>query len=102
VRGQVRNNYDHPRSAIRVTAKLYTKDKAVAKTATVFAGNVLANEELAAQDMAAIAARLKNKAGANNTNVGVKPGRTIPFMAVFDSLPDNLDEYSVEVAGSTK
>jgi hypothetical protein len=85
-----------------VTAKLYTKDKALSKTATVFAGNVLSNQELAAQDMAAIAARLKNKEGANNTNMGVKPGRTVPFMAVFDKLPNNLDEYSVEVAGSTK
>jgi predicted Zn finger-like uncharacterized protein len=102
VRGQVRNNYDHPRSAIRVTAKLYTKDKTLAKTTTVYAGNVLSNSELAAQDMAAIAARLKAKAGANNSNVGVKPGQSIPFMAVFDNLPGNLDEYSVEVAGSTK
>ncbi len=102
VKGQIRNNYDHPRSAIRVTAKLYTKDKTLAKTATVFAGNVLSNQELAALDMAAIAARLKNKEGANNTNVGVKPGRTVPFMAVFDNLPSNLDEYSVEVASSTK
>jgi hypothetical protein len=32
----------------------------------------------------------------------VKPGAAIPFMAVFDSLPGNLDEYSVEVAGSSK
>lgn len=102
IKGQVRNNYDHPRSAIRVTAKLYTKDKTLAKTATVFAGNVLSSQELAAQDMAAIAARLQNKEGANNTNMGVKPGRTVPFMAVFDNLPNNLDEYSVEVAGSTK
>jgi hypothetical protein len=102
VRGQVRNNYDHPRSAIRVTAKLYTKDKTLAKTATVYAGNVLSNSELAAQDMAAIGARLKTKAGANNANVEVKPGQSIPFMAVFDHLPGNLDEYSVEVAGSTK
>jgi hypothetical protein len=52
--------------------------------------------------LAAIAARLKNKDGANNANMGVKPGRAIPFMAVFDNLPSNLDEYSVEVAGSTK
>ena len=102
VKGQVRNNYDHPRSAIRVTAKLYTKDKTLAKTATVFAGNVLSNQELTSQDMAAIAERLKNKEGTNNVNVGVKPGRSIPFMAVFDNLPNNLDEYSVEVAGSTK
>jgi pilus assembly protein FimV len=102
IKGQVRNNYDHPRSAIRVTAKLYTKDKTLAKTATVFAGNVLSSQELSAQDMAAIAARLKNKEGVNHANVGVQPGRTVPFMAVFDNLPDNLDEYSVEVAGSTK
>ena len=85
-----------------MTAKLYTKDKALAKTTTVFAGNVLSNQELTTQDLAAIAARLKNKDGTNNTNVGVKPGRAIPFMAVFDNLPNNLDEYSVEVAGSTK
>ncbi len=102
VKGQIRNNYDHPRSAIQVTAKLYTKDKTLAKTATVFAGNVLSNQELASQDMAAIAERLKNREGANHVNVGVKPGRSIPFMAVFDNLPNNLDEYSVEVAGSTK
>ena len=102
IKGQVRNNYDHPRSAIRVTAKLYTKDKTLAKTATVFAGNVLSNQELSAQDMAAIAARLKNQEGDNHTNVGVQPGRTVSFMAVFDNLPNNLDEYSVEVAGSTK
>jgi predicted Zn finger-like uncharacterized protein len=102
VKGQVRNNYDHSRSAIRVTAKLYTKDKSLAKTATVYAGNVLSNQELSTQEMAAIAGRLKNKDGANKTNVSVKPGQTIPFMAVFDNLPANLDEYSVEVAGSTK
>lgn len=102
IKGQVRNNYDHPRSFISVTAKLYAKNKTVAKTATVFAGNVLSNQELTAQDLAAITARLKNKTGVNNLNVGVKPGRSIPFIAVFDNLPGNLDEYSVEVAGSSK
>jgi pilus assembly protein FimV len=102
IKGQVRNNYDHPRSFIRVTAKLYSKNKTLAKTATVFAGNVLSNQELAAQDLAAITGRLKNKNGVNNLNVGVKPGRSIPFMAVFDNLPGNLEEYSVEVAGSSK
>jgi hypothetical protein len=102
VRGQIRNNYDHPRSAARVTTKLYTKDKTLAKTATVFAGNVLPNQELLSQDMASIAALLNKKEGTNKMNLEVKPGRSIPFMAVFDNLPNNLDEYSVEVAGSTK
>jgi len=102
VRGQVRNNYDHPRSAIRVTAKLFKKDKTQAKAATVYAGNVLASQDLLVKDIAAISAALKTKEGVNNQNVGVKPGQTVPFMVVFDNLPDNLDEYSVEVAGSIK
>lgn len=102
IKGEVRNNYDHPRSYIRLTAKLYSKDKTLAKTATVFAGNVLSNQELASQDLASITARFKNKSGANNLNVGVKPGKSIRFMVVFDNLPANLDEYSVEVAGSAK
>jgi predicted Zn finger-like uncharacterized protein len=102
IRGQIRNDYDHPRSAIRVTAKLFNKDKALAKSATVFAGNVFANQELAGLDLAAINGRLNTREGANKTNLGVKPGQFVPFMAVFDGLPENLDEYSVEVAGSVK
>lgn len=102
IRGQVRNAYDHPRSFIRVAAKLYDRNKTVAKTETVFAGNVLSRAELTSQEFAAISARLKNKAGANNQNTGVKPGAAIPFMVVFENLPNNLDEYSVEVVGSSK
>jgi hypothetical protein len=102
IRGQIRNDYDHPRSAIRVTAKLFNKDKALAKSATVFAGNVIANQELTGLDLAAINGRLNTREGANKTNLGVKPGQSVPFMAVFDGLPENLDEYSVEVASSVK
>jgi pilus assembly protein FimV len=101
VKGQVRNSYNHPRSGMRVTVKLYAAGNAVVKTATVFAGNVLSNQELSSLDLIAINARLKNSSGASNMNVGVKPGRSVPFMAVFSNLPDGVDEYSVEVAGST-
>jgi hypothetical protein len=102
IRGEVRNAYDHPRSAIRVTAKLFTQDKAVAKTATVFAGNVLTKDELANLDLITLNSRFNLKTGANNSNANVKPGGVVPFMAVFSNLPANLDEYSVEIAGSLK
>ena len=101
VKGQVRNSYNHPRSGMRVTVKLYAAGNTVVKTATVFAGNLLSNQELSSLDLIAINARLKNSTGASNMNVGVKPGRSVPFMAVFSNLPDGVDEYSVEVAGST-
>ncbi len=102
IRGEVRNEYDHPRSFIKVTAKLYDKNKNVVRASTVFAGNTLSAEELAANDMAAIAEQLKNQKGRQNRNLAVKPGTTVPFMVVFDRLPGNLEEYSVEAAGSTK
>jgi hypothetical protein len=102
VRGQLKNSYDHPRNHLQVTAKLYTKNREVAKTSTVFAGNALSAQELTALDLGAVAARLKNRNGAGNQNVGVKPGKTVPFMVVFDSLPGNLDEYSVEAAASAE
>jgi predicted Zn finger-like uncharacterized protein len=101
VKGQVRNSYNHPRSGLRVAVTLYKAGNVAVKTATVFAGNVLSNQELTSLDLIAINARLKISTGANNMNVGVKPGRSVPFMAVFSNLPAGLEEYSVEVAGST-
>lgn len=102
VRGQLKNTYEHPRNYLQVTSKLYNKNREVTKTATVFAGNVLAGPDLATLDLGAINARLKNRNGANNQNVNVPPGKTVPFMVVFDALPGNLEEYSVEAAGSVK
>jgi hypothetical protein len=102
VKGKLRNAYDHPRSAIRVSATLIAKGGAPIRTTTVYAGNVLSGQELAALDVNAIQARLQISTGTANSNVGVKPGGSLPFMVVFDQLPANIDEYSVEVAGSKK
>jgi hypothetical protein len=68
---------------------------------TVFAGNVISKAELSGQEIGAISARLKNREGANKLNVGIRPGTSIAFMIVFDALAENLDEFSVEVAGSS-
>jgi hypothetical protein len=102
VRGVLKNNYDHARNYLQVTSKLFNKNREVTKTATVFAGNVLTSQELAAVDLGAINARLKNRNGTANQNVGVKPGAAVPFMVVFNGLPENLEEYSVEAAGSSR
>ncbi|MGD9240971.1 MAG: DUF3426 domain-containing protein [Desulfobacterales bacterium] len=99
--GQVRNEYDHPRSFIKITGKLYRKGKALAKTATVYGGNMLSDSDLERLDMAAINKRLQNRFGDNRSNIKVKTGKTLPFVLVFSKLPANLDEYTVEVSGSS-
>jgi hypothetical protein len=101
IAGQVRNEYDHPRSFIKITGKLYRKGKALVKTATVYGGNMLNDSDLARLDMPAINKRLQNRFGDNRSNIKVKTGKTIPFLIVFGKLPANLDEYTVEVSGSS-
>ena len=99
--GQVRNEYDHPRSNIKITGKLYQNGKALVKSATVYCGNMLSDADLARMDIRAIGKRLQNRFGDNRSNIKVKTGKTIPFVIVFNELPANVDEYTVEVAGSS-
>ena len=101
ISGQVRNEYDHPGSNIKVTGKIYQKGKSLANTATVYAGNMLNDADLQRMDMSAINRRLQNRFGDNRSNIKVKTGKTIPFFIVFNQLPANLDEYTVEEAGSS-
>jgi predicted Zn finger-like uncharacterized protein len=99
--GQVRNEYDHPRSFIKITGKLYRKGKALVKTTTVYGGNMLSDADLSRLDMSAINKRLQNRFGDNRSNMKVRTGKTLPFLIVFGKLPANLDEYTVEVSGSS-
>ena len=100
ITGMVKNEYPGVRRFIQVTGKLYTKGKVPVLQDTVFCGNVLTPDDLASLDLAAIKKRLSNKNGDKLSNTNVKPGNSIPFMIIFSKLPDNLDEYSVEVAQS--
>ena len=101
IRGEIKNEYDHPRSFVKVTAKLYQKGQKLAKSTTVYCGNVIPESDLNGMDIAAINKRMKNKYGIRRSNLKIKSGKIVPFMVVFDKLPNNLDEYTVEVASSS-
>ena len=101
IKGRVQNAYDHPRSHIRIVGRLYKKGSRLSKIARVYCGNILSDSELEAMDMGVISRRLGNPSGDGRSNLKVKKGNVVPFMIVFNQLPDNLDEYSIEVAGSS-
>jgi predicted Zn finger-like uncharacterized protein len=101
IRGKIKNEYDHPRSFVKVTGKLYQGKKKLVQKSTVYIGNVIPESELAEMDIAAINKRMKNKFGNKRSNLKIKAGKMVPFMIVFDKLPNNLDEYTVEVASSS-
>ncbi len=100
ITGRIKNGYSSSRRSVRIKGKLYTKGKIVAKTETVFCGNVLSDMELSNMAFAAIKKRLSNSPGDNKSNTGIQPGKELPFMIVFPDLPDNLEEFAVEVVGS--
>jgi len=100
ITGKIKNGYSDARSYIRVTGKLYTKGKILVQEKTVFCGNILSDIELSNLELSAIKKRLSNRIGDNNSNIGVKPGQTLPFMIIFSKLPSNLEEFAVEAEGS--
>jgi predicted Zn finger-like uncharacterized protein len=102
ITGQVRNDYDHPRGNIRVTATLITKRNIQVQTATVYCGSIFSDRELSALDIATINRRLRGSSGSSKSNLTAGTGVLIPFMIVFHELPDNLDEYSVQVLESSR
>ena len=101
IHGKIKNGYDHPRSFIKITGKIYQRGGKLAKTETVYCGNLLSDSELTGMNILAINKRLHNRFGDKKSNLKVKTGKSIPFMIVFDKLPQNLDEYTVEVDGSS-
>ena len=101
ISGQVKNEYPESRDAISITGKLFTQGKVEARSETVFCGNVLSDTELADLELEAIMQRLAKPFGGGGANRAVKPGASLPFMVVFGNLPDNLEEFTLEVAGSS-
>jgi pilus assembly protein FimV len=101
ITGRVKNGYPDVRRFISINGKLYKKGKILTQTEKVFCGNVLSDIELSNMDLEAIKKRLSNRVGDNKSNMEIKPGGELPFMIIFSNLPEDLEEFSIEVAGST-
>ncbi len=100
IEGKIQNAYTEPRSFVKVTGKLFQKGGTLAGSSTVFCGNVLSGEELGSMDLTTMNRRLQNSFGERKSNLKIESGATVPFMIVFANLANNLDEFTVEVAGS--
>ena len=97
ISGQITNPGTIPYSHIQVKGTLITKGKVKAQTLTIFCGNSISEEILKTGNISDIQKQLLIKEGAHNSNINVKPGEVVPFMLVFSNLPDNLENFTVEV-----
>jgi predicted Zn finger-like uncharacterized protein len=101
VSGKVKNGYTENRGMITLVGKLFSTGKVTVNQERVYCGNIMSDLELANLDWDKIKARLSNRLGDNRSNVKIEPGKSIPFMVVFSGLPDDLEEFTIEVTGST-
>jgi hypothetical protein len=101
ITGNVKNGYSENRGMVSITGKIFTSGKVAVHEETVYCGNVMSDLELSNLEWDKIEARLANRLGDNRSNVKIEPGKSVPFMVVFSGLPDNLEEFTIEVAGST-
>ncbi len=101
VTGKVRNGYTVPCKMIRLQGKLFTKGKVLAKTEQTSAGVMISDQELASQALTQLKQRLKTPP-TQDAGIVAKPGQALPFMVLFSDLPDDLDEFAVELVDSVK
>jgi len=101
INGEAVNSFKKPRATIHVKALLFGKNGAVLAQKSAYCGNQLSKEQLATTPMAKIEAAMNNQFGDSLSNLGVQPGKSIPFVLVFANVPKDVVEFSVEVAGST-
>lgn len=100
IRGEAVNNFKQPRAGIQVKGTIYGPKGAILQK-SAYCGNALSPEDLTSLPLAKIEAAMNNQFGASLSNLGVKPGKSIPFVIVFTKAPKESSEFGVEAAGST-
>jgi predicted Zn finger-like uncharacterized protein len=101
VKGWVTNKYPDRRSYIRIRSKILDSKRAVLLSKIVFAGHPFTDKELQSLPLEEIDKRLRDKFGKNKMNTNVLPNASIPFVIVFDSLPEDMSEFTVEAVSSS-
>lgn len=96
VQGNVVNGYRVTKSFIKIKATIKSKDNKVLATKIVFAGNTFSPSEIKELTYSEIEKGLNNKMGKSMMNVTVSPGKSLPFMVVFDKIPENAVNVEVE------
>ena len=100
IKGVVINNYPKPRSYILLKGSIQDDKGKTVKTGMAYAGNVFSEKEIMEMPLADLKKRQENRSGDEETNVNIPSEGTIPFMFVFEKLPENIDELSVEAVSS--
>jgi predicted Zn finger-like uncharacterized protein len=101
IRGEVINNNPKSRSHILLKGSILDNMGTSIRQKLIYAGNTFSDDELKEMPLENIEKALKNSSGQEESNTNVRSGSSIPFLIVFEKLPDNLGEFVVEAVSSS-
>ncbi|HIJ87602.1 MAG TPA: DUF3426 domain-containing protein [Desulfuromonadales bacterium] len=101
VSGEAFNEYAKPRAALQVMVTVFDATGQIVATKNAYGGNPLTKEQLENLPLDKIEAAMANPFGDSLTNMGVAPGKSIPFVVVLAHIPAGAKDFSVKSAGST-
>ncbi len=101
IKGMVTNDYPGSRNFILIKGSILDDTGQTIMKKLVYAGNTFTEEKIMEMPLEEINTGLKNRFGKGRMNFNIKPGDTIPFMIIFENLPENLSEFTVEAVSSS-
>ncbi|GAM11848.1 hypothetical protein OR1_04166 [Geobacter sp. OR-1] len=101
IKGEVVNVFKKPRASIQLKATVYDAKGGALTSKSVYCGNSLTQEQLSTLPMTKIDGVMANQFGDSLSNLGVQPGKAIPFVVVFSNIPKESGEFGLEIVGST-
>ena len=97
VEGQAVNNFNKPKSMIKLRASLYDREGSVLAEKDFLCGNVASLFQLQVSSEEELESTLQSRLGILTTNKHVEPGSHTPFMTVFYNPPEEMQEFGLEV-----
>lgn len=97
IEGQAVNNFNAPKSMIKLRASLYDSQGLVLEEKDFLCGNVASLFQLQVSSEQELESTLQSRLGILTTNKHVAPGQNTPFMVVFYNPPEEMQEFGLEV-----
>lgn len=97
VEGKAFNRFEEPKERIKVEVILYDAGGNVLTSQSFLCGNQLSQFQLQVQTRTEVEEGLASEVGILSNNTFIRPGGSVPFMAVFFEPPAGVAEFLVKV-----
>ena len=100
IRGNVVNRYSQARSAVQIKGSILDDMGVIIKRKLVYAGNSLPDVQIKEMTLEQLNKIMGDQPGQGSRNQTIEPENSLSFMVIFENLPDNMSEFTVEAVKS--